>query len=404
MTMMTKKKKNRSAAVAAAFLLSFGAIIVVAPAAAAIAQSVQVSPGGWTSVTGVPPVYNGRYVLQKSDFGFFWLDSESLTAGYVGVEAKCGVGQPAPRTGIYVLGDCNGITTISSSGSEVCASQFSGQCGAASQGCGGPRTDGTGAFRFALGGTWAYLGRAEAGCPAPPSPGQSSDLQGRKWRVETLSSLTYQWVVIGTGGTPPPVTSPPTETPALSPSPPASPSPVMTPCREGEWMRAGPSCAQCRGGKWELAPCPTDSPTPPLPQQSATGTPSPPPLTLTPTPTRTVPPTLTPTPAPAFLLDLYDERFRFEVTWKTLSGATGKGLASTLTHDSGAFSFFSPDNLELVVKVVDGRATNGHFWIFWAALTDVEWTLSVQDLARGIKRQYRGVQGAQRSGNDLGSF
>ena len=66
--------------------------------------------------------------MQKTDFGFLWLDTVALQGGYVGVEAKCGVGQPNPATGIYVRGDCNGISNIKSTGNVVMAQQFSGQC------------------------------------------------------------------------------------------------------------------------------------------------------------------------------------------------------------------------------------------------------------------------------------
>ena len=48
------------------------------------AQTVQVSAGGIVSVGGVLPLYNGQYVMQKTDFGFLWLDSVALQGGYVG--------------------------------------------------------------------------------------------------------------------------------------------------------------------------------------------------------------------------------------------------------------------------------------------------------------------------------
>jgi len=36
-----------------------------------------------------------------------------------------------------------------------------------------------------------------------------------------------------------------------------------------------------------------------------------------------------------------------------------------------------------VVKALDGRAINGKYWLFYGAVTDVGYTLSVEDLVDG---------------------
>lgn len=46
--------------------------------------------------------------------------------------------------------------------------------------------------------------------------------------------------------------------------------------------------------------------------------------------------------------------------------------------DTRIFYFFSPDNLEVMVKVLDGCAINGHYWVFAAGLTDLNWRLNVK--------------------------
>jgi hypothetical protein len=74
-------------------------------------------------------------------------------------------------------------------------------------------------------------------------------------------------------------------------------------------------------------------------------------------------------------------RYRVEVSWQIADGATGPGHAVPLTADSGAFWFFGPDNLELMVKVLDGCPVNGHVWVFAAGLTDVEVEIRVTDTA-----------------------
>lgn len=58
------------------------------------------------------------------------------------------------------------------------------------------------------------------------------------------------------------------------------------------------------------------------------------------------------------------------------------------TDDSGLFWFFSADNWELLVKVLDGCLVNGHHWVFAAATTNVEYTLKVTDTLSGSFQVY----------------
>ena len=85
---------------------------------------------------------------------------------------------------------------------------------------------------------------------------------------------------------------------------------------------------------------------------------------------------------------LRQERFAVTVDWRTDDGS-GPGRPSHLrTDDSGIFYFFSPNNLELLLKVVDGCAFNDRYWVFFAATTDVEFTVTVTDLLNGISKIY----------------
>jgi len=82
-------------------------------------------------------------------------------------------------------------------------------------------------------------------------------------------------------------------------------------------------------------------------------------------------------------------RFRAHVSWKNpFNGDTGTGRTLPLTPDSGAFWFFGDQNLELMVKVLDGLAINGHFWVYGGALSNVEYTLTVTDTVSGVMRSY----------------
>jgi hypothetical protein len=75
-----------------------------------------------------------------------------------------------------------------------------------------------------------------------------------------------------------------------------------------------------------------------------------------------------------------------------------------LTNDTGHFWFFSVNNVELVVKVVDGRAFNGHYWVFSGALSDVAYTITVTDTATGAVRTYSNPSGRLTSLSDVSAF
>jgi hypothetical protein len=93
-------------------------------------------------------------------------------------------------------------------------------------------------------------------------------------------------------------------------------------------------------------------------------------------------------------LCLLDGRFRVRVDWSASSQESGQGTARRLTGEAGYFSFFDEDNVELVVKVLDGCAVNGHRWVFAAGLTDVATILTVEDLHTGETAVYETAGGA----------
>ena len=75
------------------------------------------------------------------------------------------------------------------------------------------------------------------------------------------------------------------------------------------------------------------------------------------------------------MLCLNGDRFKLDVSWRDFTDRRGIGQAVTLTNDTGYFFFFNPANVELVSKVLDGRGVNGNFWLFYGALSNVEYTL-----------------------------
>jgi ELWxxDGT repeat protein len=103
-------------------------------------------------------------------------------------------------------------------------------------------------------------------------------------------------------------------------------------------------------------------------------------------------------------LCLNSGRYQVETAWRTPQGQTGSGTAGPLSADTGTFWFFDPSNVELVVKVLDGRGLNGHVWVFYGALSNVEYTLTVTDTQTGLTRRYFNPQGTHASVGDTQGF
>ncbi|MCP3963714.1 MAG: hypothetical protein GY719_38245 [bacterium] len=88
-------------------------------------------------------------------------------------------------------------------------------------------------------------------------------------------------------------------------------------------------------------------------------------------------------------LCLSRERFRVEVEWRDYDGNTGSSwVVPVASDDSGLFWFFSEENWEMLIKVLDGCSINDRFWVYAAATTDVEYALRVTDTAIGTSREY----------------
>jgi photosystem II stability/assembly factor-like uncharacterized protein len=109
--------------------------------------------------------------------------------------------------------------------------------------------------------------------------------------------------------------------------------------------------------------------------------------------------------ASATTLCLQYGRFAVDVEWQqTPLGPTFQGQAIPVTAESGYFWFFGPDNVELMIKVLDGTAINDHFWVLYGALSDVAYTVTVTDTLTGAKRQYVNEQGTLASVADIKAF
>jgi PKD repeat protein len=103
-------------------------------------------------------------------------------------------------------------------------------------------------------------------------------------------------------------------------------------------------------------------------------------------------------------LCLNSDRFRVEASWRDFQNNSGVARAAPLTGDTGTFWFFNEDNVELILKVLDGRVVNGHFWVFYGALSNVEFTITVTDTETGRTRRYTNPLGGFGSVGDTTAF
>lgn len=97
-------------------------------------------------------------------------------------------------------------------------------------------------------------------------------------------------------------------------------------------------------------------------------------------------------------------RFQVEAAWRDFQGGTGQGTAVSLTGDTGYFWFFDPANAEVVLKILDGRGLNDHHWVFYGALSSVEYALTVTDTQTGLARRYLNPSGQLASVGDTQGF
>lgn len=88
-------------------------------------------------------------------------------------------------------------------------------------------------------------------------------------------------------------------------------------------------------------------------------------------------------------LCLNEDRFRVAVRWENAAGESGDGQAVRLTGDTGYFWFFSENNVEVVIKVLNGCGIgDGAYWVFIGGLTDVRVEVEVEDVEAEETRTY----------------
>ena len=92
-------------------------------------------------------------------------------------------------------------------------------------------------------------------------------------------------------------------------------------------------------------------------------------------------------------LCLLGGRFRVEVQWRNQFNAGDNGAGAVQPSPvggskTGVFSFFNPSNIELIVKALDGTNVNNFYWVFYGALSTVEYWITVTDTQTGDSNTY----------------
>jgi hypothetical protein len=89
-----------------------------------------------------------------------------------------------------------------------------------------------------------------------------------------------------------------------------------------------------------------------------------------------------------------DKRFKIQTTVSTVEGGGLNGPASNIPLSSlgitqgGIFWFFSATNPEMLIKVINGCGFNQEYWVFFAALTNVGFSVTVTDSKNGHFHTY----------------
>ena len=97
------------------------------------------------------------------------------------------------------------------------------------------------------------------------------------------------------------------------------------------------------------------------------------------------------TPVPCFqsatTLCLSNGRFQVELVWR---GTAATAIPLEFAPESGLFYFVSPGNIEVLVKVLNACVPElgNKYWVFYAATTNVEFTMTVVDTLTGAVKVY----------------
>lgn len=99
-------------------------------------------------------------------------------------------------------------------------------------------------------------------------------------------------------------------------------------------------------------------------------------------------------------LSLNASRFSVDLSWRDAAGNTGAGRPMPLSGDTGYFSLSSQPIADVIVRIMDARRVNGHFWVYLSGQTDLEYTVTVTDTRTGRSKTYFNPRGERANRRD----
>lgn len=104
-------------------------------------------------------------------------------------------------------------------------------------------------------------------------------------------------------------------------------------------------------------------------------------------------------------LCFYEGRFKATLEWRrSPNGQWLDAKAQPLTNQTGAFYYHNPKNLEMLLKILDGRTINGSFWVFYGVLTDQEIRLTIKDIFTNRTKTFTKAKGNLCGNALIGAF
>ncbi len=94
-----------------------------------------------------------------------------------------------------------------------------------------------------------------------------------------------------------------------------------------------------------------------------------------------------------------DGRFQVEIK---RGGVPQPGLA--INTSTGVYWFYIQDNAEVFIKVLDARAINHRYWVYWGSMSDQEFDIVVTDTVTGAFKTYHNALGTYCGGGDTDAF
>jgi|GEM_PF-3379514 hypothetical protein len=91
-----------------------------------------------------------------------------------------------------------------------------------------------------------------------------------------------------------------------------------------------------------------------------------------------------------YTLCFHDGRFSVVVTvdWMNEDGGWPATVQNRISDVSGTYWFYSPYNIEVAVKMLDGCWINGRYWAFVSVMSDQPIMLEIRDIETGMRSVY----------------